>query len=205
MKRKIIAVLSAVLFWAVCVYTTACSASTVAQDIVAWTPTLISTAQTVDSVVAGLDPANATLIIAVGQTFTAAATVVENQAKAYLANPSATALGQLQAQALAFQQQVNTALLNAFKVVNAASQKALALALNGAVTVITAILSLITTIKGTTLTPSAINANVATAKVMPLINQEQSIQLVMAHYKISHRQAQMAFNLSVQRLQAAGV
>jgi len=63
-----------------------------AQDIVNWTPTIISAAQTIDATVATLDPANAAVILLAGTTFTAAATLVEAQAKTYLANPTATAL-----------------------------------------------------------------------------------------------------------------
>src|ERR1035437_5971025 len=82
--------------------TVGCSGVTVAQDIVNWTPTIVSAAMTIDATVATLDPVNAPIIIAAGMTFSAAADLVAAQAKTYLANPNATTLQQLQAQALAF-------------------------------------------------------------------------------------------------------
>ena len=51
--------LSALLLFAT-VPTVGCSGVTVAQDIVNWTPTIISAAQTIDATVATLDPANPT-------------------------------------------------------------------------------------------------------------------------------------------------
>ena len=76
---------------------TACNGREVAQNIVNWTPSIVSTAQTVSSVVASLDPAQAALISAATVGFVSAANLVKAQAQTYLDNPSATNLQQLQA------------------------------------------------------------------------------------------------------------
>jgi hypothetical protein len=113
-----------------------------------------------------------------GTTFVAAANLVEAQAKTYLANPTATALQQLQAQALAFQSNVSTALLQAAHITNSASQQKITVAINAAVTGISAILALITTIKGATVTPASVTATQALARV----DRNQAIALVARHY-----------------------
>jgi hypothetical protein len=160
-----------------------CNAQTVAQDIVNWTPTIVSAAQTIDATLAALDPADAPVILLAGTSFTAAARLVSNQANTYLANPSADTLHQLQAQALAFQGNVNNALLQAARISNPISQQKITAAINAAVTGISAILALIMTIKGNTLTPAAVAAP-KLAQVLPLINQDQEDQLIAAHYKV---------------------
>jgi hypothetical protein len=173
--------LIALLCFAV-VPTVGCNGTTVAQDIVNWTPTIISAANTIDATVAVLDPANAALILMAGTTFTAAANLVDAQAKTYLANPTATALQQLQAQALAFQANVTTALLQAAKISNPASQQKITVAINAAVTGISAILALITTIKGATVTPASVTAAPAVAAAMRLVDRRQAVALVANHY-----------------------
>ena len=84
-----------------------------AQDIVNWTPALQSAVATVDSTAALLAPADAPLFAAATVGFDAASNLLMAQAKAYLANPSASALAQLQNQVVILQQQVNAALLQA--------------------------------------------------------------------------------------------
>jgi hypothetical protein len=161
--------------------TVGCSGTTVAQDIVNWTPTIISAAQTVDATLAALDPAQAGPIIGVGQTFVAGATLVDAQAKTYLANPSATALQQLQAQALAFQANVSTALLQAAHITNAASQQKILSGLNAAVTGISAILALISTVKGSTISPASVTAP-KLSSLGPVLDERQQIAIVAGHY-----------------------
>ncbi|MEI9970321.1 MAG: hypothetical protein WDM87_17525 [Terracidiphilus sp.] len=95
-----------------------CTAAGVAQNIVNWTPPLQSAVATVDSTAALLAPADAPIFAAATIGFDAASNLLVAQAKAYLANPSASALAQLQNQIVTFQQQVNTALLQAAKIVN---------------------------------------------------------------------------------------
>ncbi len=92
-----------------------CNAATVAQDIVNWTPSLQSAVATVDSTVALLAPADAPIFSTATVGFDAATNLLVSQAKAYLANPSASALARLQVQIVTLQQQVNSALLQAGK------------------------------------------------------------------------------------------
>ena len=207
MKQKIAATLTAVMLWAIMVASPlmgGCNGATVAQQIVKWTPTIISAAQTLDAVVATLDPAQAALILPAGAAFVAGATLLEEQAKTYLANPGATTLGQLQAQALAFQANVTTALLNAVKIVNPATQQKLLTYLNAAVTGVSAILALIMNIKGSTLTPASVTAP-KLAAILPLMNRDEDVALIAQHEDISTEQANVAFNVGMARLQAAGL
>ena len=161
--------------------TVGCSGTTVAQDIVNWTPTIVSAAMTVDATVATLDPANAPIILAAGTTFTAAANLVQAQAKTYLANPNATTLQQLQAQALAFQANVSTALLQAVHITNSQSQQTILTALNAAVTGISAILALISTVKGNTISPASVTAP-KLSSLKPVLDERQQIAIVAGHY-----------------------
>ncbi len=103
-------------------FVSGCSGTTVAQDIVNWTPALQSAVATVDSTAALLAPADAPMFAAATVGFDAASNLLAAQAKAYLANPSASALAQLQNQIVTFQQQVNAALLQAARIVDPASQ-----------------------------------------------------------------------------------
>ena len=100
-----------------------CTAASVAQDIVNWTPALQSAVATVDSTAALLAPADAPIFAAATSGFDAASNLLVAQAKAYLANPSAGVLAQLQTQIVTLQQQVNAALLQAAKIVDANSQQ----------------------------------------------------------------------------------
>jgi hypothetical protein len=184
--------------------TVGCSGTTVAQNIVNWTPVIVSTAQTVDGVVATLDPANATLITAVGVSFTAAANLVQDQAKTYLANPSLNNLQQLQAQALAFQTNVNTALLAAMKISNSSSQQKILTGLNAAVTGITAILALLQTIKGNTVGPVTV-VSPKISQVLPLIDERKSIALVAQHYGEPEFVAAYQVHQAERSLMAAGL
>ena len=207
MKQKIAATLTAVMLWAVMVASPlmdGCNGATVAQQIVNWMPTVISAAQTLDGVAATLDPAQAVIIIPAGIAFVAAANLLDSAAKTYLANPGATALGQLQAQALAFQANVTTALLNAARVVNPATQQKLLTYLNAAVTGISAVLALIMNIKGSTLTPASVTAP-KLAMIIPLLNKGESVALIAQHENISTEQANVAFNVGMARLQEAGL
>ena len=90
-----------------------CSETTVAQDIVNWTPALQSAVATVDSAAAVLAPADAPIFTAATAGFNAASNLLTTQAKAYLTNPSEGTLAQLQNQIVTFEQQVNAALLQA--------------------------------------------------------------------------------------------
>ena len=80
-----------------------CSGVTVAQDIVNWTPSLQSAVATVDSTAALLAPADAPVFAAATTGFDAASYFLVAQARAFLANPSASALAQLQTQIVTLQ------------------------------------------------------------------------------------------------------
>ena len=203
--KRITAVFAAVCLWAMCCFTTACSGVTVAQDIVNWTPAVVATATTVGQVVASLDPSEAAVITGAVAGFTAAATLFSTQAQTYLANPTATALGHLQAQVLGFQQNVNTSLLQALKIVNTASQQRVTLAIQGLATALTAVLALISTIKGNTLSVSAIAAPVKVSQIEPLMNRQEQIRMIAAHYNISEMAADWQIGRSQRQLQAVGL
>ena len=205
--KRITTLFTVVTLWAVMCATpflSGCNGVTVAQQIVNWTPTIISAAQTLDGVVATLDPAQAAIIIPAGIAFVAGATLLEEQAKTYRANPGATTLGQLQQQALAFQANVTTAMLNAVKIVDPATQKLLLAYLNAAITGVSAILALIMNIKGSTLTPASVTAP-KLAAILPLMNRDEDVALIAQHEDISTEQANVAFNAGMARLQAAGL
>lgn len=161
---------------------TGCSGTSVAQDIVNWTPTIVSTATTVGSVVASLDPKDAALITVSVTGFNAAANLLSSQAQTYLNNPGASALQQLQAQVLTFQQNVNAALLQAAKIVDPGSQQKVIAAIQSLATGLTAILALIATIKGNTLTPGVVVAPIKVSQIEPLLNHEQEVREVAEHY-----------------------
>ena len=120
-----------------------CSGTAVAQDIVNWTPALESAVTTIDSTAALLAPADAPIFSAATIGFDAASSLLVAQASAYLANPSAGVLAELQTQVIAFEQQVNGALLQAGKIVNPASQQHALAAIQAVATIVTAILALV--------------------------------------------------------------
>ena len=160
-----------------------CSATSVAQDIVNWTPALQSAVATVDSTAAILAPADASIFTAATVGFDAASNLLVAQAKAYLANPSATVLAQLQTQIVTLQQQVNAALLQAAKIVNPASQQHALVAIQGVGTVVSAILSLVQSVSSkAALARMASQSGIKLAAVEPYFNPTQSAQIVAAHY-----------------------
>lgn len=183
---------------------TACNGPSVAQNIVNWTPTIISTANTVAATVATLAPQDALIIGAAVTGFDAAAQLLSNQAQTYLNNPGATTLQQLQAQALAFQQNVNAALLTAARITNPASQQKIMLAIQALATGVTAVLGLIASIKGATVTPATATA-VKLAQVMPLIDRKAAVAQIAAHYGEPITIAAVQYDGTVLRLQAAGL
>lgn len=160
-----------------------CTASTVAQDIVNWTPALQSAVATVDSTAAILAPSDAPIFAAATAGFDAASNLLVAQAKAYLANPSAGILAQLQAQIVAFQQQVNAGLLQAARITNSASQQHALTVIQGVATIVSAILSLIQSVSGKTqLALMASGSRIKLGAVQPYLNPSRSAQLIAAHY-----------------------
>jgi hypothetical protein len=160
-----------------------CTASTVAQDIVNWTPALQSAVATVDSTAAILASPDAPIFAAATFGFDAASNLLVAQAKAYLANPSAGVLAQLQAQIVAFQQQVNASLLQAARITNSASQQHALTVIQGVATIVSAILSLIQSVSGKTqLALMASSSHIKLAAVEPYLNPSRSTQIIAAHY-----------------------
>ena len=140
-----------------------------------WTPTVISTANTVGATVSLLAPQDALIIAAAVTGFDAAAQLFANQAQTYLNNPGASArFQQLQAQVLAFQQNVNAVLSCRQRAIvdPKASQQKIMLAIQAlASTALTAVLGLISTIKGNTVSPALLTApgGQQTSEVLPLM------------------------------------
>ncbi len=162
---------------------TGCSAVSVAQDIVNWTPSLESAIATVDSTAALLAPADAPVFAAATLGFDAAANMLVTQSKAYLANPSAGVLAQLQAQVVTFQQQVNSSLLVATKIVDAASQKHALSAIEAVATIVNAMLALVEQVSSkAAVAHMAQAAQIKMAAVEPYLDRNQSVAMIAAHY-----------------------
>jgi hypothetical protein len=160
-----------------------CSGSAVAQDIVNWTPTLESAVATVDSTAALLNPADAPVFAAATAGFDAASNLLVQQAKAYLANPTASVLAQLQAAVVAFQQQVNASLLSAARIVNLNSQQHVLNAINAVGTVVTAILALVQQVSSkSAIARMASQSTVKLAAVSPYMDERKAAAMVAMHY-----------------------
>ena len=162
---------------------TGCSAASVAQDIVNWTPSLESAVATVDSTAALLAPADAPVFAAATTGFDVAANLLVTQAKAYLANPSASVLAQLQTQVVTFQQQVNSSLLAAARIVDSASQKHALAAIQAVATIVNAMLALVEQVSSkAAVAHMAQAAQIKIAAVEPLLDRDQAVAMVAAHY-----------------------
>jgi hypothetical protein len=165
-------------------FATGCSATTVAHDIVNWTPALESAVATVDSTAALLAPADAPIFTAATIGFDAASNLLAAQAKAYLANPSATTLGQIQIQVVTFQQQVNAAVLKAARIVDPASQKHALAAVQAVATIVTAILALVESISSkASVAKMAANSTIKQAEVEQYLDPSQAAEIVATHYQ----------------------
>jgi hypothetical protein len=182
-----------------------CSTVTVAQDIVSWTPALQSAVATVDSTAAVLAPADAPIFAAATAGFDAASNLLVAQAKAYLANPSAGTLQLLQTQVVTFQQQVNTALLQAAKIVNPASQQQALTTIQGVGTIVNAILSLVASISSkAAVARMAARSNVKLSVVQPYWNDSLAAAMVAAHYDEPVAMARAEISHSMQQEINAG-
>jgi len=160
-----------------------CSGSTVAQDIVNWTPSLESAVATVDSIAALLAPEDAPVFTAATIGFDAGSNLLDTQAKAYLANPSASLLAQLQTQIVVLQQQVNAALLQSAKIVNPASQQHALAAVQAVATIVTALLALVQSVSSkAAVAQMAAASTIKLASVRPYINRNHAAVVVAAHY-----------------------
>jgi hypothetical protein len=160
-----------------------CSGGKVAQDIVNWTPVLLSAVASVDATASLLDPKDAPLFTAATAGFNAAGNLLTAQAKAYLANPSASNLAQLQTLVVTLQQQVNSSLLAAAKIVDPASQQRAITTINAVATAVSAILALVQSISSkSAVAGMAAQAKVKLTAVQPLMDSQQTARLVAAHY-----------------------
>ena len=182
-----------------------CNGVTVAQDIVNWTPMLQSAVATVDTSVGVLDPAAAPILAVATVGFDAASNVLVAQAKAYLANPNASVLAQLQTAVVTFQQQVNTALLQAAKITNPQSQQHALTAINAVGTVVNAILALVTQVSTKAqVAQMAAASTVKLAMVTPYIDQDGAAHLVASHYGEPILTGYLRVEAGEQQLQGAG-
>jgi hypothetical protein len=160
-----------------------CSGVTVAQDIVNWTPTLQSAVATVDSTAALLAPVDAPIFAVATVGFDAASNLLVTQAKAYLANPGASTLTQLQNQVVTFQQQVNGALLQAGKIMNPASQQHALSAIQAVATIVSAMLSLVQSVSSkAAVAQMAVHSTVKMAEVQRYMDGETAARMVAGHY-----------------------
>jgi hypothetical protein len=173
-------------------FTVGCSGQSVAQNIVNWTPTLQSAVATVNATAAVLDPAAAPIFAAATVGFDAASNALMAQAKAYLANPNASVLAQLQTAVVTFQQRVNVALLQAAKISNPASQQKALADLNVVATAVNAILSLVNSISSkVAVAQMAQQSTIKLAMVQPLLDEDKAAVLVANHYGEPVELAQM--------------
>lgn len=160
-----------------------CSGVTIAQDIVNWTPPLQSAVLTVDSTAALLAPQDAPIFAAATVGFDTASNLLVAQAKAYLANPTASALAQMQTQVVTFQQQINVALLQAAKIMDSASEQHALAAIQGVATIVSAILALVQTISSKAeVAQMAAQSTIKLAAVRPLLDGSQAERIVADHY-----------------------
>ena len=172
-----------------------CSAKSVAQNIVNWTPALESAVATVDSTAALLTPGDAPIFAAATQGFDAASNLLATQARAYLANPTAGALQQMQTQVVTFQQQVSAALLQVARITNPSSQAHALAAIQDVATIVNSMLSLVASISSkTAVQKMSAETGIKLAMMRPYVNKERSAEIVAAHYNepLTQAQAQVA-------------
>jgi hypothetical protein len=164
-------------------FTAGCSGTSVAQNIVNWTPTLQSAVATVDSTATLLDPLDAPIFTAATVGFDAASNLLVAQAKAYLANPTAPVLQQLQTAVVAFQQQVNASLLQAARISTPASQQQVLNAINAVATVVSAMLALVSSISSkAAVARMASQSTIKLASVRSYMDEGKAAALVAVHY-----------------------
>ena len=172
-----------------------CSAVSVAQNIVNWTPALQSAVATVDTTASLLAPADAPIFTAATAGFDVASNLLVAQAKAYLANPSASALQLLQTQVVTFQQQVSSALLQAARIVDPNSQTHALAAIQAVATIVNTVLALVASISSNAAVANmSAQTGIKLAMVRPYLNDTRAAELVAAHYNepLSQARAQVA-------------
>ena len=174
-----------------------CSGATVAQDIVNWTPALQSAASTV----ASIDP----VLLPEAAAFVALSSAVDAEAKAYLANPGASLLAQLQTAIVTAQQQANASLLTAAKIVDQTTQKHVLAAIGTYATIINTLLSLIGSISSKTAGAAMASAStIKLASVEPYLNRTRAVSMLSDHYRESMTIASAQADLNEAALARAG-
>jgi hypothetical protein len=160
-----------------------CSGTTVARNIVDWTPALRGALASVDSAGALLSPGDAPVFAAATAGFDTAAELLITQAKAYLANPSEGMLAQMQVQVVVLQQQVNTAMLQAARIMNPASQQHALAAIQAVGTVVTVMLAMVQSVSSKSAVAQMASASkVKISAVLPLVNERRAAEMVALHY-----------------------
>jgi hypothetical protein len=164
-------------------FTSGCSGISVAQNIVNWTPVLQSAVATVNATAALLDPAAAPIFTAATVGFDAASNTLLAQAKAYLANPNAGVLAQLQTAVVTFQQQVNASLLQTARITNPVSQQKALANINVVATAVNAMLALVNSISSkAAVARMAAQSTIKLASVQPLLDEDKAVAMVASHY-----------------------
>jgi hypothetical protein len=182
-----------------------CTGVAVAQDIVNWTPALQGAVATVDTTASLLDPVAAPVFSAATIGFDAASNLLVSQARAYLANPSAGVLAQMQNQVVVFEQQVNTALLQAGKIDDQASQQHATAAIQAVGTIVSAILALVQSVSTkAAVAHMAAQAPIKMAAVKLYGNSAQAAAIVAAHYGEPLTQARLQVAQVEQEASSAG-
>jgi CheY-specific phosphatase CheX len=133
------------------------------------------------------------------------AKLVAAQAQNYLDNPSTSVLLTLQNQVLTFQQQINTSILQAAKITNMQSQQRVLAAIEGLSTAVTAVIALIATVKGNTLSTASLTAPVKIAQVISPQQIDVSTQMVAEHYGITTGAAEASVRASIYALRRIGL
>lgn len=203
LRTAVVVILTPLLIGLPLVAVTGCNGPSVAQQIVNWTPTIVSAANVVASSVAILDPQDQVIIASSVSMFDAGANLVSNGAAAYLANPGQTTLQALETQVTTFQGQVNTALLAAAKITNPANQQRIMLEIQAVSVGVNAILALLVGIKGSSVTPASASV-VRIAQVMPLMDRNLTVKMVAEHYQESQTVASMRVSYAQYELTHAG-
>ena len=182
-----------------------CSGVTVAQDIVKWTPALQSAVAAVDSTAALLAPQDAPIFSAATIGFDTASNLMAGQAKAYLANPTAGLLAQMQTQVVTFQQQVNAALLQAAKIVDPASQQHALAAIQAVAAIVGAILALVQSISSKAqVAQMAARSTIKLAAVQPYLDDYRAAGIVAVQYSEPLELAQLQLARAEQMQAQAG-
>lgn len=159
------------------VTTTGCTQAqkvNVAQEIVIWTPVVVSAADTVAATVELLDPASAVALTPLSTAIDALAPQFTTAAQNYLANPGESTLAVVQSLIAQIQQNTNAALLAALKITDPATQAKVLRDINALATGVSAILALVQSIstKGQ-VSAMAAGVTVTYAQVRKLMDEKQ--------------------------------